>query len=61
MVGFRTIFGQKAYEEKISVSPEELKLAEMILAARGVVGQGAQRDTAVSAVCHELKPGRYVH
>lgn len=52
---FKSLFGRKA-EAQISVSPEELKLAEMVLAARGVVGQGAQRETAVSAVCQELKP-----
>ncbi|MFN3827364.1 MAG: hypothetical protein ACK4NR_07035 [Micavibrio sp.] len=58
---FKALFSRRAQETKVTVSPEELKLAEMILAARGVIGKGLQRDSSVSAVCHEINPGRYTH
>lgn len=61
MVGFSKLFGSKATTIEIKPTPEELAMAPVIAAARGIVSRSdAQRADTVDAVCQELTHARYV-
>ncbi len=61
MVGFSGFFGSKATVAEVKPTAEELAIAPVIAAARGIVSRSdEQRERNVNAVCEELTHARYV-